>query len=51
MARGKQHVGLGKGLGDLFARTDEETSGDASTPSDRLRDGLGDGGFAVTGWG
>ena len=39
MARGKQHVGLGKGLGDLFARTDEETSGDASAPSDRLRDG------------
>ena len=39
MARGKQHVGLGKGLGDLFARTDEDTSGDASTPSDRLRDG------------
>lgn len=39
MARGKQHVGLGKGLGDLFARTDEETSGDASTPSERLRDG------------
>ena len=39
MARGKQHVGLGKGLGDLFARTDEENSHDTTAPSDRLRDG------------
>ena len=39
MARGKQHVGLGKGLGDLFARTDEENTRDTTAPSDRLRDG------------
>ena len=39
MARGKQHVGLGKGLGDLFARTDEENIRDTTAPSDRLRDG------------
>ena len=40
MARAKQHVGLGKGLGDLFARTDEpETQSKPAAPSERLRDG------------
>ena len=39
MARAKQHVGLGKGLGDLFARTDEpETQSKPAAPSERLRD-------------
>ncbi|MEO7588886.1 MAG: ParB/RepB/Spo0J family partition protein [Arachnia sp.] len=31
MAAAKQHSGLGRGLGDLFARTDDETTGDGKS--------------------
>lgn len=39
MAKGRQHVDLGKGLGDLFARMDEKNIYDITTLSDWFRGG------------